>query len=154
MLPRHSFHTRRSELIRVAGPNGAFNSSLTGACQDSACDTASVNVDTIYVTSLGPSGETLVVHPQGEYDDSNSRDMFIAAMVATASVGEQVKQVSWETRAPCGPGKSGSMSQATQTSFINISRHVTLSDGVTTAIQGYMLAEVPNLSLIPAFNPF
>ncbi|OCK80778.1 hypothetical protein K432DRAFT_442901 [Lepidopterella palustris CBS 459.81] len=123
----------------ASGPGGAIHH-LVDACQDIACDTAAINVDTTYVYPHGPSGETLVLHPHGEFDNAEERDFLIAAMVVTAGVGEQVQQVKWSVAAPCGAGKSGSMPQVTQTSFINISRHVTLQGG-GTAIQGWMIIE-------------
>jgi hypothetical protein len=110
----------------ASGVGGAIHH-LYDTCHEGSCDRSAFEVSTGIVARQHESvGQyKILLHPDGQYNGWDERNVFVEALVAVAGQGEKCENVDWANGGGFGNWASnngGTERQCTQTNFISVNR--------------------------------
>jgi hypothetical protein len=98
---------------------------LYDACHEGSCDQSTMQIDTGIISETNLGWYKLNLHPQGQYNGWDERNVFVEAMVAAAGQEEKCEDKSWTNGGGYGNWahyEHGTERQCRQTNFISINR--------------------------------
>lgn len=108
----------------ASGTGGIFHH-LYDRCHESACDTTAASYSGSAVLGGQLTDINMIIHPHGNFAGYGERQVFIEAIVAAASQGEQCTDEKYYLNSNPLTGQytsPGSQHQCTQTNFISVNR--------------------------------